>query len=80
MRTFVMADTDLHKLFVHTLKDVYFAESAITKALPKMQKAATSEELQKAFADHLEATKGHVTRLEHASAAMLKAVKSLKPT
>jgi ferritin-like metal-binding protein YciE len=36
----------------------------LTKAIPKIQKAATSEELQKAFADHLEATKGHVSRLE----------------
>lgn len=54
----------LHEFFVDELKDIYWAEKHLTKALPKMQKAATSEELQNAFADHLEATKGHVTRLE----------------
>lgn len=54
----------LHEFFVDELKDIYWAEKHLTKALPKMYKAATSEELQHAFADHLEATKEHVTRLE----------------
>ncbi|CAN5441902.1 ferritin-like domain-containing protein [soil metagenome] len=54
----------LHEFFIDELKDIYWAEKHLTKALPKMQKAATSEELKSAFADHLEATKGHVTRLE----------------
>ena len=54
----------LHKFFVDELKDIYWAEKHLTKAIPKMQKAATSEELKNAFADHLEATRGHVSRLE----------------
>ncbi len=55
---------DLHGLFLHTLKDVYFAENAITKALPKMAKAASSAPLKKAFETHLTQTEGHITRLE----------------
>jgi len=54
----------LHQLFVDELKDIYWAEKHLIKALPKMQKAATSKELQNAFADHLEATQQHVERLE----------------
>ena len=60
----------LHKFFIDELKDIYWAEKHLTKALPKMQKAATSKELQKAFADHLEATKTHVQRLEGAFEAL----------
>jgi ferritin-like metal-binding protein YciE len=48
----------LHEFFVDELKDIYWAEKHLTKAIPKMQKAATSDELQNAFGDHLEATKG----------------------
>ena len=59
-----MADKDLLELFVHTLKDVYFAENAITKALPKMAKAATSTPLQKAFEKHLKETEGQIARLD----------------
>jgi ferritin-like metal-binding protein YciE len=59
-----MADKDLHALFLHTLKDVYFAENAITKALPKMVKAASNDELKQAFTKHLEQTKGQIERLE----------------
>ena len=59
-----MAEKDLHELFVHTLKDVYFAENAITKALPKMMKAATSKPLQKAFEKHLKQTEGQIARLD----------------
>jgi ferritin-like metal-binding protein YciE len=55
---------DLHALFLHTLKDVYFAENAITKALPKMAKAAKSAPLKKAFESHLSQTEGHIDRLE----------------
>lgn len=54
----------LHEFFIDELKDIYWAEKHLVKALPKMQKAATSSELQGAFADHLEATKEHVSRLE----------------
>jgi ferritin-like metal-binding protein YciE len=50
--------------FEDTLKDVYFAENEILKALPKMAKKATSEDLQQAFTDHAEETKGQIKRLE----------------
>jgi ferritin-like metal-binding protein YciE len=51
-------------LLVHELKDLYSAETQLTKALPKMAKAATNEELKQAFTTHLEETKVHVERLE----------------
>lgn len=54
----------LMELFVDEIKDIYWAEKHLTKALPKMQKASTSEELANAFAEHLEVTKTHVGRLE----------------
>lgn len=54
----------LQELFVDELKDLYSAENQITKALPKMAKTAISEELKKGFLDHLEQTKGHISRLE----------------
>ena len=54
----------LLELFVDGIKDIYWAEKHLTKALPKMQKAATSEELQDAFETHLTQTKEQVTRLE----------------
>jgi ferritin-like metal-binding protein YciE len=54
----------LLELFVDGIKDIYWAEKHLTKALPKMQKAATSQELQDAFESHLEQTEEQVTRLE----------------
>ncbi|MCA1684617.1 MAG: ferritin-like domain-containing protein [Planctomycetia bacterium] len=54
----------LKDLYVMELKDLYNAEKQILKALPKMAKAATSPELQAAFKEHLEQTKGQVERLE----------------
>ncbi len=59
-----MADKDLKALFLHQLKDTYFAENAILKALPKMAQAARSDELRGAFGVHLEETKGQVRRLD----------------
>jgi len=56
----------LEEFFIDELKDIYWAEKHIVKTLPKLEKAATSEELKQAFADHLEQTKEHVTRLEQA--------------
>lgn len=56
----------LEELFLEELKDIYWAEKHLVKALPKMEKAATSEELKQAFADHLEVTKEQVARLEQA--------------
>lgn len=58
------AATGLRELFQDSLKDIYWAEKALTKAIPKMIKNATSEELTAALTDHLEVTKGQVTRLE----------------
>jgi ferritin-like metal-binding protein YciE len=54
----------LLELFTDEIKDIYWAENHLTKALPKMQASATSPELQDAFATHLEQTKEHVARLE----------------
>ena len=54
----------LHDLFHDLLNDVYFAENALLKALPKMEKAATSKDLKKAFSDHLDETKGQIQRLD----------------
>lgn len=54
----------LHDFFVDELKDIYWAEKHLTKALPKMAKAATSEELRQAFENHLTQTEEHVSRLE----------------
>jgi ferritin-like metal-binding protein YciE len=54
----------LHDAFIDELRDTYDAERQITKALPKMIKACTSEELRSAFESHLEETRSQVERLE----------------
>jgi len=54
----------LKELYVDELKDLYNAENQLVKALPKMAKAASSEELRVGFEEHLEQTKSHVQRLE----------------
>jgi ferritin-like metal-binding protein YciE len=54
----------LQQLYTDELRDLYNAESQLLKALPKMAKAASSQDLKDAFAKHLEQTKGHVERLE----------------
>ena len=54
----------LKELYVDELKDIYNAENQLVKALPKMAKAATSEDLRTGFEEHLEQTRGHVQRLE----------------
>ena len=59
-----MAAENLQELFVEELRDVYDAEKQLTKALPKMAKAAESEELRAAFEEHLDITRMHVNRLE----------------
>ena len=55
---------ELKKLYIDELKDLYSAENQLIKALPKMAKAASSDELRQGFEEHLEQTKGHVQRLE----------------
>jgi len=59
-----MSVDTVEKLFVSELKDLYSAENQITKALPKMAKAATSPELKSAFESHLQETEGQIQRLE----------------
>jgi ferritin-like metal-binding protein YciE len=54
----------LDELFLHFLKDIYYAERQIAKALPKMAKAAQSEELKQAFTHHREETQGQIERLQ----------------
>ena len=54
----------LDELFHDTLKDIYFAEKKILTTLPKMEKAAQSPDLKKAFAKHNTETQGHIERLE----------------
>ena len=56
----------LRDVLIEELKDLYDAEKQLVKALPKMAKAASNEELKEAFESHLEETKGHVERLEQA--------------
>src|SRR6201992_4290170 len=59
-----MAEKDLSALFLDTLKDIYYAEKQILKALPKMAKAAASDELRAAFEKHHDETEGQIERLE----------------
>jgi ferritin-like metal-binding protein YciE len=54
----------LKELYIDELKDIYNAENQLVKALPKMAKAANSDELRTGFEEHLEQTRGHVQRLE----------------
>jgi ferritin-like metal-binding protein YciE len=57
-------DKTLDDLFLETLKDIYYAEKQLVKALPKMAKAAQDPALKQGFESHLEETEGHVERLE----------------
>lgn len=59
-----MAANSLHELFVEELRDMYDAEKRLTKALPKLARAATSTALQSAFTNHARETEQQVTRLE----------------
>ena len=67
----ISAETSaLNTLFIDELKDILWAEKHLVKALPKMAKAATSEELKTAFTNHLEETKNQITRLEQVFASI----------
>src|SRR4029453_3191904 len=59
-----MATEGLKELYIDELKDLYSAENQLVKALPKLAKAANSEDLREGFEAHLEQTKEHVQRLE----------------
>jgi len=54
----------LQELFIEELRDIYWAEKHLVKALPRLEKASSSEELANAFADHLAVTQEQVSRLE----------------
>lgn len=60
-----MAEKHLNELFVDTLKDIYYAEKQIYKSLPKMAKAAMSDQLRAAFEKHHDETEHQIERLEH---------------
>ncbi|MET0635478.1 MAG: ferritin-like domain-containing protein [Chitinophagaceae bacterium] len=57
-------NTQLEKFFHDSLKDIYWAEKHLTKALPKMMKAATTDELKTAIETHIEQTVGQIERLD----------------
>ncbi len=65
-QTTMASISSLRDLLVDELKDLYSAETQLVKALPKMAKAASNEELKEGFEQHLEETRGHVDRLDRA--------------
>ncbi len=65
-----MIQSDLRELYIDELKDIYSAETQLLKALPKMAKAAQSNELRSGFEKHLKQTEGHVARLEQIFATL----------
>lgn len=71
-------NSQLEKFFVDSLKDIYWAEKHLTKALPKMNKAATTEELKTAIDEHLAQTEEHVSRLERVFEMMGKKAQAKK--
>ncbi len=76
--TAAQQNTMLEKFVVDMLKDIYYAEKQLLKAMPKMMKAATSEALKEAFMDHIEVTKEQVSRLEQAFEMMGKKAQAKK--
>jgi ferritin-like metal-binding protein YciE len=66
----------LHEMLVDEIKDLYHAEKQLTKALPKMAKAANHDDLREAFETHLDETKEHVARLEEVFEALGEKVKA----
>jgi ferritin-like metal-binding protein YciE len=61
-----MSAETVKELLINELKDLYSAETQLTKALPKMAKAAMTRELKEGFTEHLEQTEGHLERLDEA--------------
>jgi ferritin-like metal-binding protein YciE len=59
----IMKINTLHEMFVHTLKDIHYAEKKILKALPKMIEAAQDEDLKEALTEHLSETEGQISRI-----------------
>jgi len=73
-----MNHNNLKSLYIDELRDIYNSEQQLIKALPKMAKAANSEELRKGFEEHLEQTRQHATRLEQILSALGEPVKGKK--
>jgi ferritin-like metal-binding protein YciE len=73
-----MSLDSLEKLFIDELKDIYNAEKQLTRALPRMAKAAESPELQQAFTTHLKETEGQIRRLEQVFKTLGQAVRGKK--
>jgi ferritin-like metal-binding protein YciE len=73
-----MTDSRLHEFFLEELRDMYGAEKQIVKALPKMQDAANSPELIRAFEEHLDVTNTQITRLEEIFESLGEKVESKK--
>ena len=73
-----MSEEGLKELYVEELKDIYNAENQLVKALPKLAKAAASDELRQGFEEHLEQTKEHVARLEQIFEALEESPKGKK--
>jgi len=71
-------DNDLHQLFLDELADVYNAEQQLTKALPKLAKAAKNDELREAFQQHLEETENHISRLDQVFESLGESMKRKK--
>jgi ferritin-like metal-binding protein YciE len=69
-KTSVQSPDEFKEFFIDSLKDIYWAEKALSKALPKLQKAATSPDLAAAFEKHTAETKQHITTLEEVFAAL----------
>lgn len=66
---------ELHELFLDELADIYSAEQQLTKVLPKMAKAAQSEELREAFETHLQETENQISRLEQVAESLGETIK-----
>jgi len=71
-------NSKLEEFFTDSLKDIYWAEKHLTKALPKMKKAATTEELKSAIEEHIAQTEQHVSRLEQVFELMGKKAQAKK--
>jgi ferritin-like metal-binding protein YciE len=71
-------NSQLEEFFTDSLKDLYWAEKHLTKALPKMKKAATTEELKTAIEEHIAQTEEHVSRLEQVFELMGKKAQAKK--
>ncbi|WP_118950504.1 YciE/YciF ferroxidase family protein [Taibaiella helva] len=74
----VHGNSQLEKYFYDALKDIYWAEKQLTKTLPKMKKAATTDELQAAIDEHLMQTKQQVNRLEEVFGLLGKKIQAKK--